>query len=87
MKSIELNENYAIIKFNKTEIKIFNDILLKDNFFNKKIEVTNLPSNQYLLKKKNDVNIKICLDYLKHCFAKETIEGIIKIMDKKYSIS
>lgn len=82
MKIINLDDKSAIIKINKNERLIFNKIISNDDFFNKKIKVSDIHSNNYLLSS-IDLNINICIDYLNHCFAKETIEGIIKVLHKK----
>ncbi len=84
MKIIESGESYTIVRLDKIETKMINDILSTDEFFTEKIEIINHPPNNYLLKSKSDIDIKVCLDYLKHCFVKETIQRIIKSLNKKY---
>jgi hypothetical protein len=72
------DEKSYVIKFNKKELKTLVYVLSTDNFFNSKFEVDNIDDSRYLFIQKMDINIGNGIDYLKHCFAKELIDSIIK---------
>jgi len=72
------DEKSYVIKFNKKELKTLVYILATDNSFNLNFEVDNIDENRYLITQKATVNIVNCLDYLKHCFANEIIDSIIR---------
>ena len=63
-----------VIRFNKKEIKIIDNIINSDKLLNEKFDVIDIEDQKYLFKQKEDIEIEDCVNFLKLRFAKDMIE-------------
>ena len=69
--------NY-VIKFNKREILVVDEIISSDQLLNDKFEIINIEEQKYLFKQKDDIEVEDCVNFLKLRFAKDIMEDITK---------